>query len=522
MRRPPSRISFLLTCLPILGVGLLRADWADDVGYKTLQKELGTSIPTGSGLKVTQVEAEVATGAWSPVAGTGDVAVNTASFVNKTFAIKNGPALYSWHANDVVQQFYGSAPANPRYGMAPGVGTVDVHLVDNWWDTTFIRLGGPAPPAETSVVANHSWIYEPADNSEDAALIETLRRFDYSINNSNYVACVGMNNDGSNVVPALMASAANCISVGLTSGAHSRGLTSTSWDVPGRTKPEIVAPLDFTSFATGLVSGGVTMLRSAATTTAAQRNETLRAVLLAGATKGEFPNWARTTARPLDAIYGAGEMNVAHSYHILQAGLQASSSTTPVALLGWDYRSMTANTDFDYVLQIPTSLQGASLSAVLVWNRPITITGNGANRVVNAPTVPNLKLTLYKEMTSSAQWDVSDSPVDNLEHIWQPALTAGNYRLRVRGDLTVNASLAWRVIPAEASPVMLLGSRSGNQLNFQLKNLVPSQLYEIQTSETLTSWTVVETLSATALSQAWTSPSLTGVKHFFRLKWTVP
>ncbi len=36
---------------------MLAADWKLDIGYTALQTELGSAMPTGAGVKVTQVEA---------------------------------------------------------------------------------------------------------------------------------------------------------------------------------------------------------------------------------------------------------------------------------------------------------------------------------------------------------------------------------------------------------------------------------------------------------------------------------
>ena len=38
--------------------GSAAADWKSDIGYTKLQAELGSQLPTGAGVKVTQVEAD--------------------------------------------------------------------------------------------------------------------------------------------------------------------------------------------------------------------------------------------------------------------------------------------------------------------------------------------------------------------------------------------------------------------------------------------------------------------------------
>ena len=67
------------------------------------------------------------------------------------------------------------------------------------------------------------------------------------------------------------------------------------------------------------------------------RSEVIKAMLMAGATKGEFANWIdpttglvnpwnRTQTRPLDDVFGAGELNVYNSYLIGIGGKQSASA----------------------------------------------------------------------------------------------------------------------------------------------------------------------------------------------------
>ena len=44
--------------------------------------------------------------------------------------------------------------------------------------------------------------------------------------------------------------------------------------------------------------------------------------------KQELNPWDRTLTRPIDDIYGAGEVNILNSYHILAAGEQSTGSAT--------------------------------------------------------------------------------------------------------------------------------------------------------------------------------------------------
>ena len=64
--------------------GSAAADWKSDIGYTALQAELGANMPTGAGVKVTQVEAS-----W------GMPDPSNAEFAGKTFTAENLSAYRS-------------------------------------------------------------------------------------------------------------------------------------------------------------------------------------------------------------------------------------------------------------------------------------------------------------------------------------------------------------------------------------------------------------------------------------------
>ena len=106
--------------------------------------------------------------------------------------------------------------------------------------------------------------------------------------------------------------------------------------------------------------------------------ETLKATLYAGATKQEFPEWDRTTTRPIDERFGFGEVNAYYSYKIQEGGQFEGSAAlggAPVGDLGWDYSD---------------SLIGDSLG-IICWDQ--------TNLILNAITVLWLKKT--KKSTST-------------------------------------------------------------------------------------------------------------------------
>ena len=418
----------------LLHAGTARAGYLEDIGYTALQAELGAAIPTGAGVGVTQVEASAST---TSLIYMPDIA--HPEFAGKTIAAKSGASTVSGHATSVGIYFYGSSSS-----LSPGVVTVDVYDANTWaFGGVLKTTTASAPVVESRKVQNHSWI-GTVDNG-GATDIELLRRFDFAIQRDDFLAAVGVNNGSGSAVPALLANAYNAISVGLTNGEHSTGISTV--DGSGRVKPEIVAPAYATSFSTPLVSSAGAMLRQTAPA-AGQHSVTLKAMLLAGATKDSFANWNRTAGRPLDAHYGAGQLNVLHGYHILAAGQQAASGTVSVGRRGWDYNTTAAGGRL-YFFDIPAGDTTSRLSAVLTWNRVIADTVTGPSWGNPSSTLADLTLRLYTAsgFTKGALVDESVSALDNVEHLYEPVLVPGRYALEVTGSQTgIAYGFAWNTV----------------------------------------------------------------------------
>ena len=408
-----------------------RADYKTDTGFAKLQAELGASLPTGAGVAVSQIEA--GPGAYVP-----DTAA--AEFSGKAFTLKSGASTVSSHANTVASFFYGLSGS-----MVPGVGTVDLYEANLWAQSGFLNTGTfSAPKSESRAVENHSWIGNFDSGGPND--IEALRRFDFAIQQTGFLGVVALNNGDQGNFPPLLASCYNGISVGLSSGNHSYGTNTT--DGSGRTKPEIVAPAGGTSFGTPMVASAAALLRQGATAAAA-RPVTMKAILMAGATKDPFSSWNRTTARPLDPIFGAGQLNVFNSHHILAAGQQSAGTSATVTRLGWDSTTTVSGSRL-YFFDIPAGASTMSLSAILTWNRTITdnIAGPSWGNLTSGLANLTLKLYAASGFTTGALVDTSASAVDNVEHIWQPALAPGRYALEVTSDeVGVTYGLAWQSVP---------------------------------------------------------------------------
>ncbi len=411
----------------------LRADYKDDIGYTKLVQELGSALPTGAGIGVSQVEAPLNTA--SPFTYLPDTTLSELS--GKTYTVKSPAGGLSGHATTVAQIFFGSASS-----VAPGVTNIHSYEANNWLQSGFLKYnsgGSPAAPlSESQMIVNCSWIANLIGNPSAEA--EILRRFDYAVEDSQFLGVVALNNGNAGNVPWLLGSCYNGISVGLTNGGHSYGTNTT--DGAGRTKPEIVAPQNLTSFATPIVASTAAMLSEVAPPEAT-KPVTMKAILMAGATKSQFPAWSRTTTRPIDSVYGAGQVNVYNSHRILAEGRQTASASLVRSRRGWDFGTTTAGSQL-YFFDLPAG-GPSSLSAILTWNRVI-----GGTFPNPTSSLANLTLNLYAAsgFTLGTLVDSSASTVDNVEHVWQTSLAPGRYAMEVTSDTSgISYGLAWNSVP---------------------------------------------------------------------------
>ncbi len=448
----------LLACALALGgaAGLRAADSTTyaQIGYTDLVNELtasGSTVPNGSGVRVTQSEAPVSTtgtGASTVYAYLPDPSLYTGvTITNQSAASYTGTS--SWHADMIGQAIYGNS------SMGSGVTNVDLYFWADWIQTGKLNYGtSSAPKTEANDVMNASWVYTTGNATADRNI---LNRLDYSIQRDDYVAVVGINNHdlGTETQQNLLASAYNVISVGRSDGVHVSG-TSTTVNT-GVTFPLIVAPVPTTSEATALVSGASVFLVSAAqsgtgvahnTSVNGTKSESIKAILLAGATKAQFPGWSNSASHPLDATYGAGQLNVYNSYHILMAGEQTPSATSSnlVANTGWDFNTinLTSANTISYYLNLTS---GGSFSIALTWNALYTAVGGDYTNMTLS--LANLDLYLYTVTSGTVGSLVlsSTSTADNVEYIWSSSLAAGNYVVQVKNLVssgTIDYAVAWQ------------------------------------------------------------------------------
>lgn len=430
-------------------------DWRELVGYNKLKSEVGASLENGAGIAVSLVEAGGTNKTFMPDG-------SNAEFTGKNIVNGTGSGgAISGHATGVGQIMFGNSSS-----IAAGVTQITAYDAEDW---VYIRSGvgtvnNPLPNPFS--VQNHSYI-----GTGDPVLIanETLARFDYMINRDGVTSVVAMNNGGANPLPQLMGQSYNSISVGLTNGQHSHGLTDLG--TIGRIKPDIVAPAGATSSSTPMVSSAAILLHQKAAnmnSPDARTTETMKAIIMAGATKAEFPSWDQGTngsgviTRPLDDTFGAGELNVYNSYRILEGGeFDGASGNVQgglIALKGWDYgETIAANNTKHWTFEIGPGQTVSEASILLTWNAQYADINNNFS---NSLSLANMRLQLW-DSTSSFMGNLlftSDSPVDNVEHLYLKNLASGKYTFGVTSNLSTDFGIAWNITAVpEPSSLALLG-----------------------------------------------------------------
>lgn len=439
---------------------------ADEIGYQDLIDRLGLLTPNGFGITATQVEA--GPGNYSP-----DPLLP--EFLGKTFSAMSGTSAVSWHASEVARNWYGIG-----YGMAWGTTSIYNYEAGNWAQAGYLKMGSgttvpPELPPGNTRVFNCSWIGSFGNNWDK----ETLRRADFAMQRDFTLVIAGENNGAGSALSPLMCMGYNGLAVGVTSGLHSAGPTAANMDGPGRQKPEIVAPAQWTSFSTPIVSAAASMLYQTASLPPldadpwARRGLVIKGALLAGAK--HRPTWANNAptsgadrgvaTQSLDPIFGVDTVNINRSHLILTSG-RTITATTPdsvesAPLNGWmqsTFPGSSQNTAM-YAQFNLTTIEN-TVSIVCTWNRYVSssqFTGSTA-----APVLPNLDLTLYRKLKSGALVELSGpagarffdsgncasrSVVDNVEHIFLRNLDAGTYVLEAKridaGGNSAQTCVSW-------------------------------------------------------------------------------
>ena len=277
---------------------------------------------------------------------------------------------------------------------------------------------------------------------------------------------VGVNNGRDASVPALLGSAYNAIAVGQLQGNSSGGLTQI--EVPGRVKPDLVAPGNLTSFSTPVVAAAAGLLLQYADrmaeqgAEAANRSEVVKAALLGGAVKSRA--WQATEGRPLDEHLGAGVVNVNRSLSIMGNGPVEPGPITSAS--GWAYPVLKQGETASFMLTPAADLGRVTVTAV--WNRRIDgriarlrnkETDETLLAWLDGPRLADFDLRLIRVGADGSEEVVaaSESRIDNVEHLYLPTLPAGDYRVELTRqaddarDETYEVALAWIIDPPESA-----------------------------------------------------------------------
>lgn len=466
----PERIRVAI-CVLFLGVGLVSPAWSDfkeDVGWNVLKQTLGDAMPNGSGITVSQIEANAAVPdsdeeqekevRYYPDVDDPEFVAKTITLLSEHFAGTD----VSGHATKVGRYLYGGTTS-----MASGISDVDVWEANHWNTTGFLNAGTmDAPEVETRRIENHSWIGE----GSPLFVADTLRRIDYVINRDNTIVIAGLGNAHPEITPVLLSNFYNGITVGMTNGTHSE---DRALKAAGRIKPDIVVPLNATSFCTPVVAASAAMLLETVdgdfSLSAAANPEVIKAILMAGATKEEFDSWTPAADTYLDATYGAGELNIYNSYFILAGGEQEASASGLVSNTGWDFNTATTSPlGRRYFFEVPLDEEMKNLSVILTWNRKF-----GDSHLDTQNALADMNLRLYRAVGFNPQGAPivqSTASNHNVEHLYLSSLDAGRYVLEVTSDTAdVEYGLAWMgLLPIP--PLAVLGTQVDlNAHEFTLK-----------------------------------------------------
>ncbi len=457
-------LSSTLFCLSVFSVELCSAQgWLTTVDYSRLKTELGGALETGAGVEVALAEADLNS--------TASIRQFLPDSANSAFAGKtlinasvnsNFTDTVSSHATIVGGLIAGRVDST----LVPGVLRISTFDAADWLlvRSGFGTINPPSP--NPYLIHNHSYI---ANGFTVAQAEEASARFDFWMDRDGTLSTVGANNGLSSNLPQLLQQTHNAISVGRSNGLHSCGFTTLNG--AGRIKPEIVAPGSTTSEATPMVGSAAALLQARANTigaTDASLPQVKKAILLAGATKTEFPEWDQTVnsqgivVRPLDNVFGAGELNIYNSYHILSGQEWGGDLDTAPVTSGprraWDYgESLFPGEEMFWNIEVPEGQIASEVSILLTWHARYS---DAAGNFVNSRTLPNMRLRLWSS-TKSFQHKLlreSNSPVDNIEHIYLNNLGSGVYTIGVTTDINTDFAVAWRFDPMQNFPMPRVAS----------------------------------------------------------------
>ncbi len=447
-------------------VGTVEAQVLTQIGVTDLRNRYGASFPEGTGIV-----------GWLTEAGLNQTINSTVYEVfwpNLTSAAVNpggtrigllAPSLppvpsvtSSEHATGVALQWFGS----PTSGVSPDLSTVVSMSANTFLGGAAIQAGtGTAPVVLSGVpmpsVVNASWA-----GSSGVVAVDTdvLRRIDYLVDRDGVTVVAGAGNTAFAVPASLPGQGYNSITVGASLGPSSGGFSTI--DGTGRLLVDVMAPSTITSHAAPMVAGAAVLIADRAQETPALGNaddpRMVRSLIMTGAEK--LAGWSNTSTQPLHPYQGAGELRVNRTYDVLMAGEKTVGSVSDSR--GWDLGVGAVGVQYYFV---DNNYSNGRISVTLAWNR---VTGDptdptGADRtdaanftllsgstVLAASALANLNLEVLTTdgvSTPLTSLAVSQSTVDNVEHIYLTGLAPGRYAIGVSGGSGTTYGLSFNFVP---------------------------------------------------------------------------
>jgi hypothetical protein len=442
---------------------------------------------------------------------------------DKTFELRSVGADLSYgassHAGNVATYSY-------RSSQFPGFFLTNIKCwsAGDFVNDGIINSGNVAPDASFTQIQNHSWI---STGGTDAELNDAIRRFDYMAARDKVLCAIGLNNGSDKVVPQVWGCSYNSIVIGRVDGGHSRGGTVIGVDGPGRIKPDLVSPgsTNATSYSTANVSGMAALLLGHAYThpelSAVFNPEVNKAIIMAGASK--TAGWSNSSSQPLDQILGAGTANILNSFDLLVAG-EHGAGASPVPASGWDYAEINPTSDTKYTFLIQEETTARTLSVILTWFRQFGPNPE-ANGFADLPTLADFELRLYQSQGGALgnQIALSDSAIDNVEHLYLENLPAGEYTLTIATDTPSPYAIAWQTRADGVPEVVLDNIASGSgAVTVNLENLITGVSYTLQYSVDLSNWSDLYAVTASSETETFTQVAMPigATRGFYRIVWT--
>jgi len=266
-------------------------------------------------------------------------------------------------------------------------------------------------------------------------------------------------------------------------GGNGASLATTVPDASNGASDWYALGLAGTSFAAPIVTGGVSLLKSASYYLYgdnARDTRVIKAVLMNSATK--LPGWDNgqqtgsngvvTTTQALDWSQGAGMLNLNRAFNEYVNGTAGLSGTAggTIANTGWDLSSLTLSTapgtvaHNDYTFQLALQA-GSMLDVTLDWFRDLSdpvFTDNADPTLQSLDTtdegLANLDLEIWNSDFTKL-YAVSDSLYNNVQELHFELPDTGGYAVRVDYEGNVFGSgtaetygLAWEVTDAIPEP----------------------------------------------------------------------